>query len=662
MRRRLETYHMTSNFPAFARAVNARFNDLSQHELFFVEPTDLFATYLLSFPDGTDPIFRVNTEHTCSCCKNFVRNLGRVVAIIDGKIETVWGGLGELPYPYNAVAQVLDDAVKQLPIAGVYRTKERQYGAEQTREYENNITWNHFWGRIAFPHYSPRPDESRGQFNTTAQVLRRGLTELRAEDLDTVLELIDTNALYRGAEHRASVVAFRELQRAYDGTDNFVWANLDHHAARFRNTVIGTLLVDLAEGKDLEYAVRAFETKVAPQNYKRTTALITPKMIDAAVDKLRELDLEGAIDRRFAKLSDVSVNNVLFVDNSVQDKMRDGLKGMLLENAAKPAPTKAEPIGIDDFLATVVPQTTSLELVLDNAHVNNFVSLTAPNEPAPACLFKWNNDFAWSYDGEVADSIKQRVKSAGGNVDAKLRVSLAWFNYDDLDLHAHTPKGTHIFFGNKAGILDVDMNAGSGTTREPVENLAFTSLVDGVYKIVVKNYWRRETVDVGFDLEVESGGRSMRFNCAKALASDAKIEALSLIVENGELVSVEAHKSLKGGSTPIEKWGVKTNTPIAVDTLMASPNHWDGQEIGNKHWFFILKGCKNPEPARGIYNEFLRPSLEPHRKVFEVLGSKTKCPPTDDQLSGVGFSSTRKDKVRVIARGPKLHRAFDLQF
>ena len=80
---------------------------------------------------------------------------------------------------------------------------------------------------------------------------------------------------------------------------------------------------------------------------------------------------------------------------------------------------------------------------------------------------------------------------------------------------------------------------------------------------------------------------------------------------------------------------------------MLSPNHWDENEIGNKHYMFMLQGCKNPEPTRGIYNEYLINELTEHRKVFEVLGAQTLCPVVDEQLSGIGFSSTRNDLVAI---------------
>jgi hypothetical protein len=105
-----------------------------------------------------------------------------------------------------------------------------------------------------------------------------------------------------------------------------------------------------------------------------------------------------------------------------------------------PKADKAIPITIDEFIKTVVPTAESLEAFVENRHLGNFVSLTGSD--GPERLFKWDNNFAWSYDGDVTDSVKQRVKAAGGNVDAKLRVSLSWFNFDDLDIHAITPSGT----------------------------------------------------------------------------------------------------------------------------------------------------------------------------------------------------------------------------
>lgn len=648
------------DFKPFSEAVYARYELLSKGELFVADVENIFDTYLAAFPQGYNPIFRERAEHDCNCCKQFIRKLGSLVAISpEGKTQSVWDDL-DLPFPYSEVASRLSDVVRQAPIRTVFRSKERSYGVDHNYDTKTNERWNHFHGKVGAKHYTADADTKRGEQEAIAQVLRRGLKEISAADLETVVDLIDSNSLYRGGEHRAALVEFRDLQRKYDGSENFIWANLSNRAARFRNTVIGTLLVDLAEGKPLEDAVRMFESKVAPANYKRPTALITAKMVEQAVETLQSLGLEGAVHRRFARLSDVSVNNVLFVDNAVRGTMKDGISE-LLSSSIKPKAIDlkhAQPVSIGAFMSDILPNATSLSILVENKHVGNFVSLTGGD--GPERLFKWGNNFAWSYDGEVTDSIKQRVKAAGGNVNALLRVSLGWFNWDDLDIHCDTPRHEHIYYGNKGGILDVDMNAaGRRDSRTPVENLAFNRLVDGEYKIAVNNYLKKESIDVGFNIEVEYGGITQEFSYAKAIPDKKTVGAVTLTVKNGALIKIEPALGIVAGATSNEKWGINTETLVPVTVLMNSPNHWDAQQAGQKHWFFMLKGCKNPDAVRGIYNEFLRADLEKHRKVFEVLGSKTKCQPTDDQISGVGFSSARGDSVTVVVNGG---RAYNVSF
>lgn len=644
-------------FTSFSEAVHARYKELAKGELFVADVADIFATYLAAFPPGSNPLFRERTEHDCNCCKQFIRKLGVLVTINpDGTTSSVWDDL-ELTGAYGEVATRLSEVVRQAPILTVFRTKERRYGLDHNYDTKTNQRWNHFHGEVVDRHHSDDAATKRSELEAVAQVLQRGLTEIRKEDLDTVLDLIDSNALYRGQEHRAAVIEFRELQNKYDGTPTFVWGNLHSRAARFRNTVIGTLLVDLAEGKPLEAAVRAFETKVAPANYKRPTALITAKMVAEAAETLAQLGLEGAVHRRFARLQDVSVNNVLFVDNAVKGVMKDGIVG-LLADAVKPKQVKldkAEPVGVEDFVKKVLPGATAVSVLVQNKHSGNFVSLTGGD--GPERLFRWNNNFAWSYDGEVTDSIKQKVKAAGGNINALLRVSLAWFNFDDLDLHAKLPGGSHVYYGDKQGILDVDMNAGHGSTRTAVENLAFNRLVNGTYRVWVNQFAKRESADVGFVVELEYGGHVEQYSYSRAVHGN--IECFTLTVSGGKVTKIGVGPDLVGGSVSVDKWGVKTETLVPATIILNSPNHWDDQKVGNKHWFFMLKGCKNPNPVRGIYNEFLRPDLEKHRKVFEVLGAKTKCQPTEQQISGVGFSTSRGDAVTVVVNGA---RAYNINF
>lgn len=666
-----------STFHKFAKAVHDRYMELAKNELYLTDTSsdEIVQVYLAAFPEGTNPIFRVNTEHDCSCCKQFIKTLGRVVGIVGGKVETIWGPLANLPAPYDIVAAKLDEYVKSKPLKTIFRTKESRYGAEKTHEDLGGgdvRTWHHFHGTVQKRHLTNDPGVARGKFDGDLQVFRRGVTELKESAIAEVLDLIASKALYRGEEHLKSLQDFKKLQASFKaldeaGRDAFLFSNFNAPGARFRNTVIGVLVTDLSEGMDIEVAVRKFEAMVAPTNYKRTTALITPKMVESAMQTIREKGLEPALERRMAKLSDISINNVLWADHSAQSKMRSSLEsallGVAMKSVMKRDPSEAAvDITVDEFVATVIPKAIGIDVLVKNAHQANFVTLTAPVHADAPRLFKWDNGFAWSYDGNVTDSIKERVKRAGGDVDAKLRFSLAWFNYDDLDLHVEPPSGPKVYFGNKQGILDVDMNAGGGRSRTPVENASFRTPRDGKYKVWVNQFNRRETCDTGFEMEVAHAGGILNLSYQKAMSSHENALVGTFEVKAGAIVGVALGEDIHSSSISQKKWGLDTETFVKVDTMMLSPNHWDGQAVGNKHLFFMIDGCVNPDPVRGVYNEFLRGDLEEHRKVFEVVGNKTQCPSIPGQLSGLGFSSTRGDKVTVAVHSERNTRHYNIHF
>jgi hypothetical protein len=688
------------DFPSFTRLVASTFQAIAKAPQVFVTAVEgdaLYQAYLRAFPDGTDPTFAKSTEHDCSCCKQFLRRAGNVVAVAaDGVVRTVWDDAAEkASYPYNEVAAQLRRQVQTADLSDLYRVspKETGFGAAQTRSLDKTsgkvLTWDHLHtGPIPKALQAASPAAARGEYRTTVQVFARGLTELMPSAIDTVLALIDGKSLYRGEEHKPALVQFQFAQRTFlalpEGPQRevFAWAHAHGPASRFRNTVIGTLVQDLSEGGDLEVAVQSFESKVAPQNYKRTSALITPAMVKDAMATIEALELESALERRFAVIGDISVNDVKWVDNAAKPLMKGGLGDALMQHAVAASPSNpehhdrhAETISLDEFMTKVLQETTSMELLLKTAHLGNLVSLTAPLHPEAKQLFRWDNDFAWSYAGNVADSIAERVKKAGGKVDgAVLRVSLSWFNTDDLDLHIHEPPGRgvasvkdHIYFGNKrgwtGGELDVDMNAGGDRSREPVENVVWMAATSsGAYKVVVNNFNKRESSDVGFVVEVENRGKISHFSYNRAVRNKEDVHVVTLHVKSGLVERIEpGDPAITASNLSQTKWGLQTEKYVKVNAVVLSPNYWGDNAVGNKHTFFLLEGAANDEPTRGIYNEFLHPRLERHRKVFEIIGDKTKCQPTEGQLSGVGFSSTKRDAVLIKVWQGKKQRLFNVQ-
>ncbi len=110
--------------------------------------------------------------------------------------------------------------------------------------------------------------------------------------------------------------------------------------------------------------------------------------------------------------------------------------------------------------------------------------------------------------------MRKRVTEAGGQYDdVDVRVTLAWDNRNDLDLHVTAPSGEVICYSHSSsacgGELDVDRNV-RGETTTPVENVRWSkgAAPQGRYRVVVQNYRFHEPkpAPTRFRVEVEVGG------------------------------------------------------------------------------------------------------------------------------------------------------------
>ena len=105
-------------------------------------------------------------------------------------------------------------------------------------------------------------------------------------------------------------------------------------------------------------------------------------------------------------------------------------------------------------------------------------------------------------------------------------------------------------------------------------------------------------------------------------------------------------------SSARDLWNLQTNQFHPVSLLTLSPNYWGNERgTGNKHYIFGLKGCQNPTHPNGFFNEFLREDLQSYKRVFEALGGKMAVENSPDQISGLGFSATKRDSVICRVRG-----------
>lgn len=319
-------------------------------------------------------------------------------------------------------------------------------------------------------------------------------------------------------------------------------------------------------------------------------------------------------------------------------------------------------VTIDDFIDKVLSTAHSVDVLLENQHAKNMVSLIAPKDRDAKPMFKWKNPFSWAYTGNMTDSsLKANVEKAGGNVHGVLRFSIQWnddlqqFDNNDLDAHCITPK-SHIYFGSKRelggyGNLDVDIiHPISG--KAAVENITWSSKIGmeiGDYLFFVHCYSNLGG-RTGFRAEIEYDGIIHSYDYHTPLKRNEKVKVANVTLHDDGTFSIIDF--LPSGLKTRQVWGVQTQTWLPVSVIMHSPNHWDCESgIGAKHTFFMLKNCVNPEQPNPFFNEFLNDDFKDYKRVMEALGSRAKVDDTENQLSGIGFNHTQRNFVLVKVKG-----------
>lgn len=613
-----------------------------------MDTEELYNLYLDSFPAGTNEIYRERREYDCSCCRHFIRDVGNVVSIKNGELHTIWGINPVSDDKYNVVAAALDAYVKQKAVLGVFLKKEKRIGTPENREMlpTGKINkYEHFF--VDLPEicifkecYGHTLEGDLSQFRDVRNVFKRSLDEISKEAVDTVLELIAQNSLYKGAEWKKQLTEFKNYQKEYgkltdEQKELWIWEKSIAAGAvigKIRNHSIGTLLVNISEGMDLDLAVRKYEQIVAPVNYKRPKAIFTKKMLEDAKKTITELGYMDSLQRRFATLDDITVNNILFSNKDAAKRITgamDLFDEMEQDVAIDPKRfSKVEEISAEDFIKNVLPVAKELEVYLENKHIQNMVSLIAPEVADAKTMFKWNNGMSWAYTGNITDSdIKENVKAAGGSVTGIVRFSIQWNDGNgkdnsDLDAHCLEPQGgDHIYFSHKisrytGGELDIDITDPIYQCKSnggvAVENITYPSkerMKPGTYKFYVNQYSFRNSQ--GFKAEVEVNGEIHSYEYNTPVRGNVDVAEV-ILDQSGNFKVVD---KLPGNCATISKdvWGIKTLQFTPVSVVCYSPNYWDEQKgIGHQHLFFMLKDCINPEEPNGYYNEFLKPELEQH--------------------------------------------------
>lgn len=714
-----------------------------------VEGDLIWTAYMYGF--GKDPIYR-NPDysvHNCNYCHGFIRRYGNVVAIDPKTYQTIslfdvdpaevpdeykksiadmakkvhagevkdvfvetYSFLSDPKTPYEPGCKSNQSAYK----VGVERNIKR-YTKEEAEMYPNagikpnqTVVFNHFFLTVPkqFIDFSGRSREDLMSVPRQAKdVFKRGLDEISTDTMQLILDLEAQGSLLNGASYKHTIQKALKYAEEYkniagDIKNNYAWLkSLEWGpACGFRNTAIGQLMIELSEGKEINAACESFNKMVDPVNYKKCSAPITQRQIADAQKFVEENGFEDSFDRRVATIDDIKVSEILHANRDAAEtktkvSIFDGMKATAPTRHKRSEFDKVETVSIEKFMTDILPNCSSVEVFLNSKHKNNFMTLLTSNNKDSKRIFKWDNNFSWTYTGNLAgkSQLKEAVLAAGGRVGV-IRFSHSWNelerNESLMDAHVFMPgdhygnanasldkDGIHDFYPQgqrvgwnhrtdklSGGTQDVDYTAQAPAGYVPVENITFpdiSKMPEGKYYYKIHNWSYRRCSGKG-KAEIEFDGKIYQY-IYPALKQKEWCTVAIVTLKDGQFTIEHKLPCVNFDDEKDETiFGLDTNKFHKVNLVCLSPNFWDGQKgIGNKHYFFCLQGAKSPEKIRSIHNEFLSDDLMKHRKVMEVLGARLQVESTEGQLSGLGFNATVRDEV-ILRLGGSFKRVIKVTF
>lgn len=395
--------HQTGNrsdveYDAFLGRINARLLANCDHgaqPLFMTDAPPLWPLYLDSFSDPTERQY-----HNCHACRRFVERFGALATIgKDGQLIPALWTEEDAPEVYRPALAAMARAIRRADVTGVFLSSEKVWGTPETG------VWHHLAARPAASMlFKESPVQSAKQ--AMAEKLEdfknvtRALKEFTLSHVETALVLLRSDALYRSEKVLGQAEWLHALHTAVSSVrgwarDHIVWRAVASAPAGFchpRSSMIGTLLSDIAEGKDFGDVSRAFAAKMHPLSYRRPKAAPSAGTIEAAEKLVKQLGLQASLDRRFARLDEIQA---VWLPKKQEAPDTDSVFGHLKSRAreqTKALPVPQQTMTWEKFQRTLLPTADRLEFKAPS-HGSYTALVTAVNKDAPPIL-QWDMEGA----------------------------------------------------------------------------------------------------------------------------------------------------------------------------------------------------------------------------------------------------------------------------
>merc|ERR1712127_780280 len=131
----------------------------------------------------------------------------------------------------------------------------------------------------------------------------------------------------------------------------------------------------------------------------------------------------------------------------------------------------------------------------------------------------------------LADVANALAEAGVDNSDKQLSMTLVWYEFNDLDIHAFQPDGEEIYWRNpgplsSTGRLDKD-SFDVGSNGLAVENIAWTTAPSGTYRVAIRNGGGQQ--NIAYKLYVQIDGVTSVYEGTAPTDSSTKYEVVSFV-------------------------------------------------------------------------------------------------------------------------------------
>lgn len=409
--------------------------------LFTTDAEGLFTAYLEAFPEGQE-----RQHHNCSACRHFIERYACLVTIDEMGLTTP-AVLSIEDDQYAAAIAAMTKIVRKAKVTGVFLSSASVLGQPETG------AWRHMSVELPKSMLHQKLTLTAGQAMAEKREdfinINRALAEFTVPMLEQALTLLKTDSLYRSEKVLGQAQWLHDLHLAREAAKNernATWRAIAVAPAGFchpRASMIGTLLEDIAAGKDFAEVSRAFKAKMHPLQYQRPQAAPDAGAIKQAEKIVEQLGAAGSLARRFARLEEVET---IWKPKAPEVPKREGVFGHLkAKGEVEPAAMRVPPATMtwEKFARTVLPEADRIEFNA-RAYRDNYTALvTAANADAPPIL-QWDtlerrNPVSW-YAWNGGASPDQYGLSLGGWYPVSA-VTLKPSMWGDPSKHTHQGEG-----------------------------------------------------------------------------------------------------------------------------------------------------------------------------------------------------------------------------